>query len=1193
MGSTTSIIKNLYYTSPYSALPPGIGTTGITLQTDPDQSPTPPGVTNPVLVIRLRMASSGFVIGISATSGPGTSATTAIYQPAFPLSAMESYMIDVIWVPSGTPPENIDWNAAVTSAPVTAAEVLVENAAFDGTALSAQLAYGGSGIGIGAQVNVYSLSGGVYVNIGKAQTQGNMISVPVNGSGYPEVYFISAQAATPTTNQGGTGSFSPPFSLGPPTPISSYTGIPQTAKTVSSAVYNGNNLALSWVLDTIEGCVAPDSSLIQILEDGEIIASFKGGPVSASIPVDVYEQENITVQLSTVANNISSVPLSLNLITQAPVVSDVVADKTSGKVTASVTTVPSGPSVEAYLMDGDKQLAGPVSAVDGVVSFDYSTSDYNVEGMIGLSIIANATASDGKVAGPLSSPSVLLATPPVLKKARIRTNPSNTDQWSIDIEWERLPDAAENITSYTAAIIQDSVSVGTQTTSGTVTTINVAKSDIDLEKEQSLQLYATGITGGASPQQSWSVVFTPPLLTSLITTDNQIGATWTAPTIPSTNTLPVTYRLILTAGDAIIYSGEETTATRSAIPLSGISIPTTGDLVVLVNIALGPVTLQTDKEMATACSATPILTAPAINAVTASPVTNLSTLNWAEIPDASSYNIYFTQGSPQENVETNSFTLDDPLTPGSKLGYTVQGNGTSNGVPVTGPPSLLSFIPTNTGNVSKVRFDGSNVYVDWEPVSDALCYNISVYDNASTPNQIYSEITTRTSASFSITTTADKEYTACIQPVMENGTGLCGATSSLFSSGIFVSRQPASVAYPYVYPALSMSSLGSTTASPAPQVITLYLPELGAAAGALGSTPISVTPFTIEPSGDDALPYKLTIAADDMVWIFDTAGIRASLQSAYVDFLKDIETPPAGELPGATPYGISLVQSAIASIMPQTFFEQLYYNFGFSTISTVGTGYVDLRPGMVLRVLASDYISIAQGQLPSWINGYAGVAAMDFEIGSYTANSNWRVGFDAFLNTLSSQGSLTVSSPATSTGSVQAGLAGAVDLYYPQFVQPFYRLYFPTTISSPWGIGSNLTESNFTIAAATNYSDLQDTTVNPTINQTAYFRGRTVVEVMIKIMVNGNERLVPIGTSLGNVLEQLGLKPEATSPVLKQIRVNRSVVAAITNTGTAESLGPQLELRVDWDGLASYSMGNGLNAMSVPLLPGDQITTNI
>ncbi|SJZ84192.1 hypothetical protein SAMN04488128_1011808 [Chitinophaga eiseniae] len=1185
----TSVIKNLFYASPYSPLPPGVGTAGITLQTDPGQSPTPANVKDPVLVIRLRMAANPqIVIAVSPTSGPTTSVTTAFIQPQFPLSATDSYMLDVIWVRNGASLPSINWNAAITSAPVIAAEVSILSASFDGSNVTAILDYGPSGMSVGAQVNVYSLSGGVYVNVGSNQAQGNTVTVPVDSTGFPSVFFLSAQAVMPTTNAGGAGAFSGPFSLGPATPITAACGIPQAAKTISAAAYNGKTLTLSWALDTVQGCVAPDSSRIQVLSNGKVIGTYHGGPLSAIIPLDVYNQSGITIAVSTVSNNIGSKPLPFPLITTAPVITNVVANKSAGKVTASV-TIPTGQAVQGYLMDGDNILAGPVTAAGNVLSFDYATSTYNVEGMVGLRVAGNITSADGIVTGPRSAGAILLATTPLLTSATIYTDPAGPTKWRIDLGWERLPDAASAITSYTVSLLQDNVSVATQTLNATFATLSIDKTAIDATKTQTIQVSATGATGGASPVQTLYALFAAPTLTALLTTQSQVAVNWTAPQIPSGNIMPALYQPVVIAGGSIIARGSTTTANSGAIALSDIAVPDTGNIAVMVSVALGPVVLQPDTGMAGGTSATPILKAPMIQPVSADPLTNIATLHWAAVDSAATYTVLFTDGTSHKDISTTSYPLQQALTTGAQVSYTVQANNTSNGVALAGPPSIPATIPTSVANISRVRFDGSNVGMEWAAVADALSYAIFVYDDLQ--QNTYTAITSQTSATFIITPAAGRTYTAYVQPVTIHGTALRGISGTLFSTGIYVSQQPAATAYPYVYLAQAMSAMGTAAANPPAQAITMYLPELGATAGALGATPITAGPFSITPSGVAALPYKLTISASEEAWSFNTVAIRPLLQQDYITFLKAVEKPPAGNVPGATAYGIALVQSAIAAALPQTFAELLYYNFGFSTATTAGAGYIDLRPGMVLRVTASDYINIP-GSVPSWINGYGPGAPLDFEIGSYLAGANWRTGFDAFLSTLSSLGALGVTTPALSSGYTQAGLAGAVDLYYPQFIQPFYRLYIPSAINAAWGQGSNSTQSNFTLVAAASYTALQNTTVIPSTTPTAYFRGRTTVQVLIKVMVNGVERLTPVGTSAGNLLEQLNMRPAATSGALSHLRIYRSVTPAMTGPNPSDSLGPLLELRVDWNGLSTYAMGNGLTALSIPLLPGDQIFTD-
>lgn len=1186
--ATTTLIKSLYYASPYASPPPGVTVTGITVQTDPAQSPA-----GKILVIRLRMASNdSIVLGVSNTSGAGTSNTAAVLQPPFPLSATESYMIDLIWVTSGTPPVNIDWNAAVMSAPVTATEVSIKGSVFDGTNMTTELSYGDSSAGVGAQVNVYSLSNGTYVLLGSAQTQSNFTTQVVNLQGMPPVFFLSAQAVIPVNNLT-AGGFAAPFSRGPQSLISPLSGVPVPAAALTTAVYDGNTLSLNWTLTTgLTGAVAPVSSRIQIMSGTQVIATFQGGPTSAIVPLDLLNQTNgLTVSIATMCNNISSAPISFGLITQSPTVKSIALQTGANPpITATVANIPAGVNASGYLMNGSTVLAGPIAAVAGTITFPTNPA-YNPVGMVGLTVAASYISTDGKVTGPLGAPSVVLATAPTLTQATIYTDPATPANWRIDASWSRLPDHASAIASYTLNVLQTGTTIPSQTTSGTSVTLSIPKTSIDITKTQTLQLWATSITGGASPLQASTALFVPPLLSALTTTGLQINAVWAPPVIPNVTTLKLSYRLAVSAAGNTLYTGPLLNATQGSVPLADSAIPATGALV-MVNASIGVVTLITDASMPAGSRATPLLTAPTLNTVTTNPLTNISTLNWAAIA-GSTYTIQFTNGAAPATATTNSYPLSGALAPGASVGYSVMSAITTNGVVISSPYSRTMYVPTNAAIIKSTRFDGSQATVTWEKIDPALSYYVSVYDN--TGAQAYTpHIFNDTKATFNLTTVSSKTYTAYVQPVMEMGVGLSGPGKNIFNQAWFVSQQPAATAYPYTYIAPTMAALGTATAlPPVGQDIVMYLPELGLAAGALGTTAITQDPFKIEPSGQTNLPYKLTIMGDAAAWGFTTAAIRATLQSTYVTFLRTLESP-GGSLAGATPYGISLVQAAIAGALPQTFAELLYYNYGYSTSTTVGAGYIDLRPGMILRVSSSDYVNISQNGVPSYINGYSSAGFMDYEIGAYAnGNGSWRVGFDGFLNTLVSAGTITLEAPANSTGNVQAGIGNSLDLYYQQFIQPFYRLYFPSTIPSSWSVGSNTTNTNFTLVAAAKYSDLQNTTVTPSVtNATAYFRGRTMVEVMIKIVVNGFERLVPVGTSVGNVLQQLGMAPTASSPLLSQIRLLRSVAAVNTSTTPTAAANPQLEVNLSWNGLQSYSTGNGLNALSMPLLPGDQLLTS-
>lgn len=1184
LGANNKVIKNLYYVSPYASLPPYASLAGVTLYADKSQMP--PGLKNPVLVIRLRLTTSPTAIGVSPTGSVGTSPVSATYQPLFPLSATEPYMVDVIWVEQGTSPSGIDWGSAVTSAPVTAAAVSVRNASFDGTNVTATVDYGPTGIGVGTQVSVYAISAGVQVIIGSQQAQGNTVTVPVK-SGYSPPYSIFAQSIVPANNTAGQGSFSAPFSMGP---LGQPVIIPQAAKTMSAINYDGKNMSVSWTLDGIAGCPMPTESLVELLSSSNVIASFKGGPSSASFPASVSNLANITVRVRTIAASVSSVPLTGNVFSVAPVITNVTADLAGGKVNADVTTTPAGLPVQAFLTDGDNILAGPIAAVSGKISFTYAAA-----GLVGLGVVAYMQSPDAVSTGPRSNAAMLLATAPNLTLGKTYIDlKSTSNPFLIDLVWDRLPDRADTITSYTVSIMQNGTALATKTLAATSTTLSLDRTKIDPLSDQTIELYAKGLSGGNSPVQSLPALFVPPQLTDLTTTSDELLISWNPPRVAlGSSALPVSYEAIVLNGlQKRVYVGPSVISTVCAVPLSQIFTWRGSPSSVMINVTMGPLQLITDPVMSSLSKqavATPDLIRPIVLPATTDPLTNISTLHWTST-NASSYTLNFSDGTSKSST-TNSFTLPAALVAGQQLAFNVTAQGISNLIPTTGPPSDRATMPSAQVSLRTLRFDGANVYASWAAIENAIAYTLSVYDNSNPSVQVFSKTTTDLSLSFALTCDASKTYTARVQPVMSSGTGLSGPPQPLFAASFFASKQPASAAAPYVYPATKLSTLGTAAAGPTAELLTAYLPELCSTAGALGATPISVPPFTISPSGNTALPYKLTIDASAAAWAFDKTAIRPALQLAYTNFLKKLEAPGAPATAGATPYGISIVQAVIGRLMPQTFTEMLYYNFGLSALTSVGAGYVDLKPGMVLRAVIGDYISIPEFDVPSFIKGYAGAAVLDFEIGSYTSGTSWLTGFDAFLNTLCAQNILSPGAPDKgSTNNVQAGVAAATDLYYRDFVQPFYRLFFPGSIQDPTGFGSNTTTLNFTMAAASTYTALSTVGIDPTVNATAYFRGRTTLEVMIRVTLNGAERLVPAGSSLGNLLEQAGIRPAGASPLMQKLRLYRSIVPAVTALDSP--LGPELEVRIDWNGLSTYGLGNGLDALSMPLLPGDAIVTH-
>jgi len=174
-------------------------------------------------------------------------------------------------------------------------------------------------------------------------------------------------------------------------------------------------------------------------------------------------------------------------------------------------------------------------------------------------------------------------------------------------------------------------------------------------------------------------------------------------------------------------------------------------------------------------------------------------------------------------------------------------------------------------------------------------------------------------------------------------------------------------------------------------------------------------------------------------------------------------------------------------------------------------------------------------------------------------------------------------------------VADAADLFFPGFPQPFYRLFFPRQLASPTGTGSISTAANFALASAASYAALNSATPAPgATTPVAYFRGRAVLRLTIRIRVNNAEVAVPLGTTVGNVLDRYGARPPATAIQLTGVTLERAGGPGLAVLGSAPH-PPSLIydratrhlVRLDWSTMATY--GGPADATSLPLLHGDRI----
>lgn len=578
-------------------------------------------------------------------------------------------------------------------------------------------------------------------------------------------------------------------------------------------------------------------------------------------------------------------------------------------------------------------------------------------------------------------------------------------------------------------------------------------------------------------------------------------------------------------------------------------------------------------------------------------VSGSGTLSWAALSGAPGYRLSLPGGQHLDLTGTSTTLTPAQLASGGNPALvTLRSAGVVDGCTLVGPASAAFALATTPVRDVRVEYDGATLSARWSAVSDGQSYRASVLktvDGTTSVDQAFTSSAGALEQSWAYTPANPAADLSVVvqanQPVLGIANiGPASQATTLYRSAFIPSAQAASTSFPHLIPAAALSTALSGTA-PA-TALTLYLPQIGKT-GSLANLPISNGPFTLSAASGSTYPYSLAIASSgtDSPWTFDTQPIRSGLLKAYVAFLQALESA------GAAAWGIIAVQDALARAMPQTFEESLYYAFGLSfpspdTGATLGS--VDLRPGMILRVAASPFQTISQSTSDlKWSNGYVTGPTVDYPVGQFVDSSGGiSTGWDSFIGQLVSGGALSVNPPPSHDTTQQiGGVADAADLYFPAFVTPFYRLFSPSALASASDPAVTTTTNNFTLAAAPSFTALSSAGNVPGGSvPVAYFRGRVVPRACLRVTLDGTPLVVPVGTTVANLLAQAGRMPVPASLPVQGVQLLRGLGAAVlaANAPLGTTAWP---LRLDWSGLGNY--GPGWTQLSVPLLPGDSVTT--
>lgn len=272
---------------------------------------------------------------------------------------------------------------------------------------------------------------------------------------------------------------------------------------------------------------------------------------------------------------------------------------------------------------------------------------------------------------------------------------------------------------------------------------------------------------------------------------------------------------------------------------------------------------------------------------------------------------------------------------------------------------------------------------------------------------------------------------------------------------------------------------------------------------------------------------QITLAGKNM-WNC-AAPARATLMANFTSFILWIEANL--ELNGIlVPGAAMIIAQQIAANMPAPPLETLFYQYGFISGLAVGTTpSINIMPGMQIRIDTEVSQFVSPG---SAFNGYVGAGSFSYGIGSVSPTSPGLprpLAFDPFLGMIAAP-------KITNPSPIVAG--GVIDLLPVGGAQPYWKLFYPTTLTSPSNAGQAGMTNNVALIGAGTLNDLNTALENlPACTSTttcAYFAGRTIVVPLIPIFISVRNlyavEWVPIGTTFRHIVERYGSVSPGSDP---------------------------------------------------------------
>ncbi|MDC3378849.1 fibronectin type III domain-containing protein [Planctomycetota bacterium] len=960
-----------------------------------------------------------------------------------------------------------------------------------------------------------------------------------------------------------------------------------------SAAFDGANLVVSWTPPA--GKTQPTSSTVKLVNsNGNQSATTKNAnSVSMVVHSSLLDGTGWTVTVTPMRSQATGPRSSQASVTQPPPPDQQAPAVASLRVTALTPTqlvvtvstpVPKTPAAHPYFIAvvdwrATQVTTSPSTAagtpVMGFYSFDVTlTGQFDASRVYTLSL-CQASGADDKTVGTTGLGMELLLAQP--QEAQVTVNKAD-GQWEVTVAVQPPPGpslptgALVGLRDATGAPIEGTEVGG----SGFANTIT--RSAID----SGTTAYGAVLRGsdvGPVGATRWPLITSAPTILGVQVDGETIYANWS----PVEDSHATGTLLIARSGGAELARGVfQGDCGRLDVPgLAGWDerllepeLRSGDDDVVLLARRVGLNTTGPSSE-----PVSPIIGSPSERSARYAASGGPCQLTWeaSEASDPSAtYAVEILQGDHVVHLDTSAQSPyevpAEQLNSGGGFSFRVR-ETQAGSVQVTGPWSREAAILTGTPQGLQVDTDGATLTARFAPVPGATGYRLALVKAGEEQGDPW--YTAQPQLRVPLDFAAAGGDTLTVQAVAPDTAGP-PASARVFQPGWYPQFETASEG--------QVQWLNPATASDmAAHEIRIGLPDLFPAPP---PTPLpSEAPFSLhQAAAGSAYTYTLTIA-NDLPWAFTGPAIRGPLYEHYQEFLAKLETA------GATPTGVQTVQAAIARSMPQTFAETLLYTYGF----TGPGGYVDLVPGMVLRVEYQGYQTLGRTvPCKCYLDGFITSAVAEYTITSDAWSGPPHTALDGFIGLLTAQAGTEVTSPVASDDDREPGAGGLIDTGISQMRQPFLRLVYPSSLDFATGHNHGTPEpwANPVILAAGSLSMLQKATDalrrdNPVTHLnvgTLYFRGRPTLVPQLQVWLDGAPIRVPLGSTVADLLRCRAMNPPAMSLPLSGLQMRRGVAAALVGAPPEYDAGGAVPVRLDWVPAAHSAL------TALPLLGGDSLT---